>query len=473
MMRVTTNLQIDLLKQSVQSLQGDLLKAQKAIASGKRVTKPSDDPTASREITSIQTFLDISSRRLQSISEGRTRLQLSESAISTANGILQRARELALTARNDTTTPGDRQVIAEEAHQLLLGFADAANTRIDGRYLFSGFETQTVPYTLNAVTATADPPVITAHSENTGSTTATVSIQTAASLTGHEYSIEFSDPTTFDVINKTTGATVLSSQAYASGGNIDFDGLRVVLTSNPSGPLTGDKFTIAPHNASDATVSASISSATSVQPHIYEIRFTSATAFDLVDITTDEVLSTGNAYASGANIVFAGITAVVTDGTVSPQAGDVFRVRTDFGYQGDSGDMAIEVGDSQTVTINLSGNEAFSGANVDVFDTLQDLNEAVLTNNVNLLDTVITNLDTGINQLTDAVADIGARTARLETIQDSIDLVSLNTRTRKSTLEDTDLAQAGTELARLETSLNATLLVLERQFQLSLLRFLS
>jgi flagellar hook-associated protein 3 FlgL len=473
MNRVTSQLQIDVLKQSIQSNQREVFRVQQAIASGKKLTLPSENPSGMREVTGIRSFLDITETRQKTIDLGMSRLQLTEDTVGKTTDLIQRARELVLVARNDTTNAADRILITEEVQQVLAGLVDLANTKIDGRFIFSGHETQTAAYALNAVSASADAPTLTVNDNNTGATTTSVAIQTGSALTGQEYSIEFTSPINFNVINTTTGATTLSNQTYTSGGNIDFDGLRVVLTDNPTGPLGGDQFTISAHNSSDATVSASVSTQSALQSHIFEIRFTSSTTYDLVDLTADQVLSTGNAYTSGGNIVFSGITAVVTDGTVTPQSGDVFRVRADYAYQGDTGAIAVEVGDGKTVTTNTVGSQVFSGPDVDLFDTLQDLNEALFTNNTVPLSAILANLDLGIDQLTESTADVGGRASRLETFKDSIELVSLNLQSRKSFLEDTDLAEAGAELAQLETNLNASLLVLERQFRISLLNFIS
>ncbi|MCZ6800137.1 MAG: flagellin [Nitrospirae bacterium] len=559
MLRVTSQLQIAVLKQAIMSSQQDVFRVQQEIASGKKLSRPSQNPSGMREVTGIRSFLDITETRKKSIDLGISRLQLTEDTVGKTTDLILRARELALVARNDTTSAADRILITEEVQQILAGLVDLANARIDGRYIFSGYETQTAAYTLSAASASAVPPVVVVNDNNTGATSTSVAIQTASSLTGHEYSIEFTTQTNFNVIDQTTGVTTLSNQTYASGGNIDFDGLRVVLTNNLTGPLGGDQFTITAHNDSDATVAvgiipsvtpdatntgtasasavsvSTVSSLTgagytinfptastytvvnnvtsstvasgaysdptvlafeglsvtvtgsplagdsldvtqtnsSLRPDIFELRFTSTTTYDVVDLTTNQVLSTGNAYTSGGNIVFSGLTTVVTDGTVAPQSGDVFRVRADYTYQGDTGGIAIEVGDGKTVTTNMVGSQVFSGQLVDLFDTLQDFNEALFTNNTTTLATITTNLDLGIDQLTGATADVGGRTNRLETFKDSIELLSLNLQSRKSFLEDTDLAQAAAELAQFETNLNASLLVLERQFRISLLNFIS
>jgi len=474
-MRVTNQQQINLLLGNLHNHQEGLLRVREALASGRTVNRPSDEPIAYEQIMKFRNVINQIEKRSLAVHEGAQRLNLSESSIGTAENIVQRAKEIVLQQRNATSSAGERQAIAKEVHQLLLSFVDAANTKINERYVFAGFETQTTPFDLTAsstISTDARTPSISANADNTGTSSSTVSVQTASSLTGNEYKISFTDSTTFDVTNLTTGATVLSSQTYTSGANIDFDGLRVVLTDNPSGPLGGDAFQITAHNSSDATISASVSTASALQPNVYEIRFTSTSAFDVVNATNNQVLSTGNAYTSGANIVFGGITSVITDGTVSPQAGDVFRVRPNYTYQGDTGSIAIEYEDGKTVATNIVGSQVFSGPDVDLFDTLQDLEQALVTNTPSDLGAIITNLTTGLDQLTDARADLGSKVNRLDRLAEGLDLLNLTTQDQRSEIEDTDFAEASAQLATLETNLTASLLTLNRQFDISLLNFL-
>ncbi|MDP2155759.1 MAG: flagellar hook-associated protein FlgK, partial [Sulfuricella sp.] len=56
------------------------------------------------------------------------------------------------------------------------------------------------------------------------------------------------------------------------------------------------------------------------------IKFTSATAFDVVDNTTGATLATNAAYTSGAPISYNGWTVNITDGAGTPLAGDTFSI---------------------------------------------------------------------------------------------------------------------------------------------------
>ncbi len=101
-----------------------------------------------------------------------------------------------------------------------------------------------------------DPPLV--KDTNTGGAAGTsTSILTASSLTMDTYELQFTNATTFNVVNITDGTTVLSAQTYTSGNNIDFDGLRVVITDGSGAPAASDVFTVSAHKgaAADLTVS--------------------------------------------------------------------------------------------------------------------------------------------------------------------------------------------------------------------------
>ena len=82
---------------------------------------------------------------------------------------------------------------------------------------------------------------------NTGGATLTsAQVFDPTQLTLDDYRLTFvsAGPPTFDIVNTTTGATLATGQAYASGASIRFDGIEVVITDNPGAPQVGDVFTL-------------------------------------------------------------------------------------------------------------------------------------------------------------------------------------------------------------------------------------
>ena len=97
------------------------------------------------------------------------------------------------------------------------------------------------------------------HDVNTGGAVGTsTAILTATLLTMDTYEIRFTNATTFNVINITDGATVLSAQSYTSGANIDFDGLRAVITNGSGAPAASDVFTLSAHKGAAEEISVSL-----------------------------------------------------------------------------------------------------------------------------------------------------------------------------------------------------------------------
>ena len=226
------------------------------------------------------------------------------------------------------------------------------------------------------------------------------------------------------------------------------------------------------NNTGDATVSAVVATASALKPDLYEIQFTSSTQFDIVDLTTNQVVSTGNSYTSGNTFSFDGLDVTITNGTGPPQNGDVFHVQVGYSYQGDSNEVAIEIGDGKTVSTNIPGSRVFSGPNVDLFTVIQDLHQALGTNDTDGIDTAIGQLDTALAEVTSARSDLGARVNRLDTVKEGLNLLVLNTDTLRSDFEDADFAKVASELATLQTNLEASLATLTRQFDTTLLNFL-
>jgi len=225
-------------------------------------------------------------------------------------------------------------------------------------------------------------------------------------------------------------------------------------------------------NTGGATIAATVASASALQPDLYRIQFTSATEFDVVNATTNQTVSSANPYSSGSTFSFDGLDVTVTDGGSSPQTGDQFFVRVGYAYQGDSETIPLEVGDGRTVGSNVTGAQVFSGPTSDLFQNLQDFHQALVTNDVNALETVIGAFDGALSQVVDARADLGAKVNRLDTIQEGLDLLTLNTQTLRSEYEDADFAKVASELATLQTSLEASMATLTRQFETNLLNFL-
>lgn len=146
-MRIGT---LQMFRQGVNAIldqQTQLAGTQLQLSSGKRINRPSDDPTGAARLLGLSESLKVTEQYQKNIEHVRARLELEDSALGAVGDALQRARELTVQALNDTNGPQDRAAIAAEVRQLMdevLGLANRKDAA--GEYLFGGFQGQNTPF---------------------------------------------------------------------------------------------------------------------------------------------------------------------------------------------------------------------------------------------------------------------------------------------------------------------------------------
>jgi flagellar hook-associated protein 3 FlgL len=256
----------------------------------------------------------------------------------------------------------------------------------------------------------------------------------ASQATLHAYQIQFTSSSQYSVLDTTAGTTLSSGNAYVSGQDISFDGLRVTLANGQAGgPRSGDTFSIA---LAPRTVLAN------------------------------------QTYSSGADIGFDGLRVAVTSGTGAPAAGDRFTIATDIQYQGDDSAQSIPIGDGQTVQSNIPGSQAFTGPTVDIFRSMKQLSTALRGNYGAGISRGITESSTSIDQITAAQGEVGALVNRLTSTSNSLQDAQTFLTTMVSKSQDVDLAKAISDLTMQQYAVQAASATLARVFQNSLLNYL-
>ncbi|WP_027416152.1 flagellar hook-associated protein FlgL [Aneurinibacillus terranovensis] len=148
-MRVTQNmLNNDMLYNLDNSMQ-NMGRLQDMLSSGKKITKPSQDPIAAIQGMFYQTNLAENQQFKDNTNEAINWMDQYDSSISEGVNILSRVKDLINQAANDTNTSSDRQKIATEIQQLRDQLGTVANTTFAGKYIFNGTKTLTAPYDPN------------------------------------------------------------------------------------------------------------------------------------------------------------------------------------------------------------------------------------------------------------------------------------------------------------------------------------
>lgn len=146
-MRVSTSMMQRLSVESMLERQSQLSQTQLQLASGKRILTPSQDPSGTTRILSLNQQLSQNSQYQQNIDRLTSRLEAEESVLGSTGDALMRVRELAVSGLNDTYGQEERSHVATEMWLLLDEIFELANSKDgSGEYLFSGYQSQTEPF---------------------------------------------------------------------------------------------------------------------------------------------------------------------------------------------------------------------------------------------------------------------------------------------------------------------------------------
>lgn len=145
-MRVTQSMLSNNMLRNLNTSYGKMSKLQDQVNSGKKITRPSDDPVVAIKGMGYRTELEKIGQYTRNLGEAHNWLDTSDSSLGEVGDALNRVKELVVQAANDTNTADDREKIKAEIDQIKEQIRDLANTQTGGKYIFSGSNTQSPLY---------------------------------------------------------------------------------------------------------------------------------------------------------------------------------------------------------------------------------------------------------------------------------------------------------------------------------------
>src|SRR5690625_1619375 len=112
---------------------------------GKKVSKPSDDPVVVMKGMNYRSEVNRINQYKRNTGEVHNWMDNTDSALDKTTQALQKLRELAVQASNDSYSEKERENIMEEAKQLKEHLTDIANTKVNDKYIFNGSNTSERP----------------------------------------------------------------------------------------------------------------------------------------------------------------------------------------------------------------------------------------------------------------------------------------------------------------------------------------
>lgn len=146
-MRITSMMQSTQLLRNLGNNNANMLDWQNKLATGQKISKPSDDPVGIGYQMRYTTELSRNEQYLANANTGIGWLSQTDSVLQQANSILQRLNTLVNLAANGTVTPEVREQIGLEVSQLREQMVSIGNSTYDGRHIFNGQKTDQAPYT--------------------------------------------------------------------------------------------------------------------------------------------------------------------------------------------------------------------------------------------------------------------------------------------------------------------------------------
>lgn len=141
-MRVTQFMLANNMLRNLSNSYERLGKYQEQLATGKKISRPSDDPVVAMKGIAYREDLARVKQYQRNIGEVHNWIDSADDALDKVGLALQRVQELVVQASTDTATPEDRKKIADEIDQIQKHIVDVANTRVGGKYIFNGADTK-------------------------------------------------------------------------------------------------------------------------------------------------------------------------------------------------------------------------------------------------------------------------------------------------------------------------------------------
>jgi flagellar hook-associated protein 3 FlgL len=116
-------------------------KYQNQLATGKKISLPSDDPIVASRALKLRTDVSEIEQYKRNVDDATSWMEITETTLAQMGEVMHRVRELVVQGSNGTLSPEDLEKTRQEMEQLKIQMTHLANTTYAGRYIFSGYKT--------------------------------------------------------------------------------------------------------------------------------------------------------------------------------------------------------------------------------------------------------------------------------------------------------------------------------------------
>jgi flagellar hook-associated protein 3 FlgL len=149
-MRITTSMLQRNVLADLNSVSDKLSKLQMKSASGKEISRPSDDPYHAARAMALRQSLEGNRQYQRNVEDAQGWATMTEDGLDDITSNVSLARDLLVQASTDSSDPAARQAIAAQMGQLIEAIKQGAAKTYNGSYVFAGSETSVRPYVAGA-----------------------------------------------------------------------------------------------------------------------------------------------------------------------------------------------------------------------------------------------------------------------------------------------------------------------------------
>ncbi|EGL83789.1 flagellar hook-associated protein 3 [Caldalkalibacillus thermarum TA2.A1] len=145
-MRVTPKMISDQMLNNLNRNLSRLEKVQWQLSTGRKISKPSDDPVGLNYALRYRSELAANQQYQRNLDSALSWLENADIMVGQVVNVIQRARELTVQGSTGSNSAQSLQAIAAEIDQLIEQLREIANSRFNGKYIFNGQRTDQPPY---------------------------------------------------------------------------------------------------------------------------------------------------------------------------------------------------------------------------------------------------------------------------------------------------------------------------------------
>ncbi|PSR28398.1 MAG: flagellar hook-associated protein 3 [Sulfobacillus thermosulfidooxidans] len=214
-MEITPIVLMNTLLQNVQTQYQRIGQLQEEASTGQRFQVPSDSPSRVTATMNLNTALAQTKAYETAATQAQNWLNTTSGALQNMQQIWQNVLNIAVEASNNTLTPTDRTALTIQVQQAQKALAQLLNTRYEGIYIFSGYNSQTPPISCSGTTCTTNFPT----SQQLQIFQIGESSSVTVNLTGNENVGQTSGSNYFETIYNDLGKLATAIQTGASATN--------------------------------------------------------------------------------------------------------------------------------------------------------------------------------------------------------------------------------------------------------------